>query len=79
VRELGLDHAAAQAQRGEVRLVTESLGELGGGRDDRLGIGKLGGGREDRLGIEIWDRSLLRRFSRGSPGNVFVIPTRRRS
>jgi len=38
VRQLRTDQAAANAERGEVRLVSKALGELGGATDDRPGV-----------------------------------------
>ena len=50
VRQLGPHQAAAHAQRGEVSLVAESLGELQAAA-------------EDRPRVEIYDRVLLTYFS----------------
>jgi hypothetical protein len=56
VGRLGSDQPTADAQRGEVRLVTGALGELGGTPDQALWIEC---GADDGLGIQVNDRTLL--------------------
>jgi hypothetical protein len=58
VRGFRPDHAAADAQRGEVRLVAGALGELGGASDQALGVER---GADDGLGVQVNDGTLLLR------------------
>jgi hypothetical protein len=53
---LGADQPAADAQRGEVRLVADALRELRRAADQALGIER---GVDDGLGIQIDDGTLL--------------------
>jgi hypothetical protein len=38
MRQFRTDHPAAEAESGEVRLITEALGELQRATDERLGV-----------------------------------------
>jgi hypothetical protein len=59
VRRLRADQTAADAQRGEVRLVAGALGELGDALDQPFGIER---GADDGLGVEVNDGTLLLTF-----------------
>jgi hypothetical protein len=56
MRRFGPNHPAANAERGEIRLVAGALGELGGTFDQALGIER---GGDDGLGVEANDGTLL--------------------
>jgi hypothetical protein len=53
---LGTDQPAPHAQGREIRLVTGTLGELGGAFDQTLGVER---GANDGLGIQVDDGTLL--------------------
>jgi len=80
MRRLGSDQSAADAQRGEVRLVAGALGELGGALDQTLGVER---GADDGLGVEVdYGTLLLRDSSAGKVAcdcgvlQVTAVPTR---
>jgi hypothetical protein len=66
VRRFGSDQPAADAQRGEIRLIAGALGELCRAFDQTL---RVEGGADDGPGVQVDYRTLLLRDVSGREGS----------